>query len=510
MTKFRTINTTPFKFDTENVNPRFSKSKIYVMYHGENRNKSEIGKDSVDRNLYTIKNIPIVGEFKITENKDGNFGGHGGKIEIADGDIKYVHTTKPIGVIPETAVLSWEMVEDANGIEKEYLVVDGAYFWNRYEDEINALKEDSFGQSMEIEITKGAFDKDKQLYVIDDFVFSALCILGIDKDGSGHVEPCFEDAKVITYSEVNQDAFRSEFNTMLKELKFSLSDEDISKKEVNTMLEKLLEKYSITKEQLEEKIANFSELSEEELTIKVEEVFGADEPEINQTLALEPEFGLDPETILDQIPDAKDEEKYILSYELSHEDVRSKLYNLLEAYVLMHSLGSRWDFWLASVYDDYFVAIGDKHNYKISYTKTDDVITLGDYVEVFVQYLTAEEKASLDSTQSEFELVKEELATLKEFKENSEKAEHVAQADKLFAESKLEESEYEDIKSDVHSFSLDQIEEKLFARVGRKAINGKNFSKTTQTKEVSIHIPVGNSENFHKEQHPRYGDLFND
>lgn len=49
-----------------------------------------------------------------------------------------------------------------------------------------------------------------------------LCILGIDKDGSGHVEPAFSDAKIITYS---KSELQDELSEMLKEFKYSLSND---------------------------------------------------------------------------------------------------------------------------------------------------------------------------------------------------------------------------------------------------------------------------------------------
>ena len=93
-----------YKFNITEKNPLFSDAKIYVMYHGENRNNSHISKEDVDRAINSIYNIPIVGEFIEDDNgeEDSNFGGHGGKLIIDDNGAKFIQTTKPMGVVPES------------------------------------------------------------------------------------------------------------------------------------------------------------------------------------------------------------------------------------------------------------------------------------------------------------------------------------------------------------------------------------------------------------------------
>lgn len=256
--------------DLEKVNPLFSRAKIYVMYHGENRNNSSISKEAVERSLHTIKNIPIVGEFKVSEDGEGNFGGHGGRMEIDDDGIRYIDTTKPIGVIPNDAEVYWTTVLDEKEREREYLVVEGAYLWNRYYDEVATLKEDNFGQSMEIQITDGSWDEERDIFTINEFIFSALCILGIDKNGEGHVEPAFEDAKIIAYS-LDKDSFKEEFKTMLEELNFSMNDD--GEEVENDMLEELLEKYSLTVEDLKGKEIEYKEMAEKDLEEVIKKEF---------------------------------------------------------------------------------------------------------------------------------------------------------------------------------------------------------------------------------------------
>lgn len=199
----------------EKMNPLFSTCNVRVLYTGVNRNGSSISQDVVDKSLYSIYNLPIVGEF--IENKD-DFGGHGGKIEITDSEVKYIRTTIPYGTVPESAKVYWEDVEENNGTINKYLNIEGALLWTgRYQEALKVIEEGR-PQSMEIEVNDGIYNQNK-IYEITDMVFSALCILGED------VEACFESANISTYS-LNKDKFKQEFKQMMDELKFSLNKEN--------------------------------------------------------------------------------------------------------------------------------------------------------------------------------------------------------------------------------------------------------------------------------------------
>ncbi|AKQ08536.1 hypothetical protein PQE66_gp221 [Bacillus phage PBC2] len=226
----------PINSEVKQVNPLFSTCKVRVLYTGKNRNMSIIPREAVDKAMPTIYNIPIVGEF-LVENQD--YKGHGGKLDLDT--YKFLHTTKPYGVVPESATYEWETVKGADGTVREYLTINGCYLWTgRYEETFSVVNKGK-GQSMEIEVTNGEWVEEEEAYRIDDFIFSALCILGDD------VEPAFEDANIVGYS-LNKDSFKQEFSEMLNELKVSLNE---NKEVIDLTLQELLEKYSITVDELE-------------------------------------------------------------------------------------------------------------------------------------------------------------------------------------------------------------------------------------------------------------------
>ncbi|MGA9219594.1 MAG: hypothetical protein WBZ57_00210 [Pseudomonas graminis] len=423
--------------DVKQVNPLFSTCKVRVLYTGRNRNMSIITKDAVEKALPTLKNIPIVGEFSETNN---DYKGHGGAIDLDS--YKYIHTTKPYGVVPESATYEWEDVKGADGAIRQYLTIDGCYLWTGRYEEAFSVVEKGKGQSMEIEVTDGRWDESQEAYQIDNFIFSALCILGDD------VEPAFEDANITAYS-LDKDSFKQEFTAMLSELKSSLEE-----KEVNAMLKELLAKYSVTMEDLTAKGLDFSEISEEELEAKIIE-------------ALEIEVEI--------------EEEVVVETEVVEEEIVSELADVeLEVEIETEV---------------------EETEVEIETEVTDAEVVVEEEVEE--EAVVTVDVEALQSRITELEGQLEELDSLREFKLNVEKADHEAKAQKLFNDFQLTVEDTEGL--DVHKFSVEEIEEKCYAILGRKMAK-KNFSKNKED-EGNIRLPLGNEGN--QEESPKpYGGLF--
>lgn len=254
------LNSKMINFEiTESLSPLFSKARVTVMHHGENPNRSSFDKWDVEKAVPSLKNIPIVGYFS---EEDENFGGHERSLVVEDDKLVVKTKTVPIGVVPESAVFSWENIVDKDGIQREYLVIDNALIWNRDEKLVSALSTDDFGQSMEITVNE--YYNHNGIDYITDFYFTALCVLGIDKNGAGYVRPAFNDAKVQTYSK--DDSLTESMQNMFKDLKFALNEiETIEKGEPKLKLEDLLAKFSLTEEELSAKVKNYAEIPVEEV-----------------------------------------------------------------------------------------------------------------------------------------------------------------------------------------------------------------------------------------------------
>lgn len=250
MKKLNIIKAETISFDT-----LFVPAEIYVMYVGYNRKGMYISKESVERSIHTLANIPIVGQY---DEYNQNFLGHQTALGVTlDGDLKYERGTIPLGLVPESFTHRWEEVIHSDGTVREYLVVS-ALIWNRDLDITKDLLFNNYGQSMEIAIDRSI---NKNGYVeVQDFHFEALCVLGIDKGQGGHVEPAFEGAKIEVFSQ--EGIYLSNVEKMLRDFQqYTLNERGM---ELN--LEEALAKFNVSKEKLLEVAPNHQELSEEELS----------------------------------------------------------------------------------------------------------------------------------------------------------------------------------------------------------------------------------------------------
>lgn len=198
------------------INPLVSNCQIKVLYVGENRNRSYISKEVAEDMAKSLRGTPIVGYY-IEDKQD--FGDHGEQLVI-DGEGFHFNTlTKPYGFVAPDAKVWFQDFEDMDerGIKttRTYLVTDG-YLWTGQFEECRSLLTNAKSQSMELDSEtlngewSNAVNNNYELFIINDAIFSKLCILGDD------VEPCFEGASIApkTY---NLD-FQKTLFSMVKDL----------------------------------------------------------------------------------------------------------------------------------------------------------------------------------------------------------------------------------------------------------------------------------------------------
>lgn len=198
------------------INPLVSNCQIKVLYIGENRNRSYISKEVAEDMAKSLRGTPIVGYY-IEDKKD--FGDHGEQL-IIDGEGFHFNTlTKPYGFVAPDAKVWFQDFEDMDerGIKttRTYLVTDG-YLWTGQFEECRSLLTNAKSQSMELDSEtlngewSNAVNNNYELFIINDAIFSKLCILGDD------VEPCFEGASVAPKA-YNLD-FQKTLFSMVKDL----------------------------------------------------------------------------------------------------------------------------------------------------------------------------------------------------------------------------------------------------------------------------------------------------
>lgn len=201
------------------VNPKISKCEIKVLYVGGNRNMSYISKEVAREMAQTLPGVPIVGHY--IESKE-DFGDHGQQVIIDDEGIKFNTLTTPYGFVAPDAKIWFQKFEEAdefgNTEIREYLMTEG-YLWTEQFKECKRVIEQGNPHSMELDENslKGYwstdYNKGIEFFIINDAIFSKLCILGED------VEPCFEGS-TITAPDVsaqfslNKDFHRTLFSMM--------------------------------------------------------------------------------------------------------------------------------------------------------------------------------------------------------------------------------------------------------------------------------------------------------
>jgi hypothetical protein len=513
--------------ESEKVNPLFTKVKIHVAYDGENRNGSYISRETFNKAANSAKFCPIIGEW--SESLE-DFRGHGGKIEVTDDSIKFVQTTMPYGCIGDEEP-TWESVEDENGDVREYFTLTG-YVWQSRYPELESLIANAKSHSMEVEIVNGKYSTigGKKLYAIEDMVFSGFCILGDD------VEPCFENSTISAFS-LNKEQFKEEFKQMMAELKFSLHKGDFKinqqpQKGGKNMeeLQKLLEKYSLTLEDLTSKEINHEEFSLEELETKIQEVFKEEEPAVEPVV----EFTLTAEQMEDEL------KRGLCMMETIQEEWWDEVYSY-PRYSYVDAMPEQMvvvaydckdcvlvGFNYAMENEKVEIDVASAVRYKVNFVPMDlggegmdafsrnfTSLSVVDHKikvkegELTKQFQTEKESAqeTLDKAYADFAKLQEDYSKLEEsakeleqFKLKTIQSEREQAETELFerfsAGFGLTEEDMASIKEKKSQFSIEELEEKLFALAGRKKLS---FSKVPETKPIRFQLPNDNKPSSDKE-----------
>ena len=277
---FATIDSPEFiNLQPLDINPLMSSCEIKVLYVGENRNRSYITKEVATEMSKTLRGAPIVGYYR--QDKE-DFADHGKKVTIDDQGIKFECMTVPYGFVSPDAKVWFQKFEDVddlgNTVVREYLMTTGFLWTGQFPECKGAVEGDGKPHSMELDgnSLNGEWSKnineDMEFFIINDAVFSKLCILGED------VEPRFEGSS-ITAPKVSStfnldDNFKQTLFNMMQDLKFAL--EGGQEKMVLENTEKTLDK---TNESVVTEFENVSEGQSENSDVTAQTEFEKKEDE---------------------------------------------------------------------------------------------------------------------------------------------------------------------------------------------------------------------------------------
>ena len=511
--------------------------KLKSCHTGKNRNKSGITDDNMNKYKYTFKGRPILGAIYKTDTGEYEFRAHDMEI-IDDGeDIEYIE--QPIGVISQTEepYLEYDKKEDKN-----YLMVSGTIFadYSRAAEILERRR--TCKCSVEIAVEELSYNCDDDYLSIDKFRFSGVTILGYEQDGVTEIQEGMKGSKITIddFSEKKNSMFSADCQNKLIETleKLNMTLESFNNKthsekggeKVMNKFEELLAKYGKTADEV---TFEYENLSDEELEVAFKEAFEGD----NGDDATNPDgdgadegndtgdgndsddgnngddtgdgndgeaSGNDGEDEGSEEHEGQSDDKFVLKYELSHDDIRSALYGLLAA----ESDEDYYYTWILEVFDDKFIYQDYMENkfYRRGYSKDGENVALDENkVEVFNEWLSQAEKDALDALKADY-------ATLKAFKETYDasviKAQKTEILDKVEYECLVENEEFAKLRTDMDKFSVEEISTKADLIFAAHMKSKMEFSANDEGKKKPV--VIGFSVETKKEKKKAYGNLFKD
>ena len=456
---------------------RFTKVKIFVLHTGLNLNNSIFTKESVEDAIPSIFNTAILGFIEENDNGDSDFSNHRTGLEIKNDKIKVTYKGHAYGVIPESCNPRWEDKVCEDGITRTFLVVDGL-LWNKFEDSKEIYDRDLYkDQSMELsEEYSGSFDNDGH-FVFEKFYFDGCCAL------SNGVQPAMKGASI----EVNfaLDEIKSkleQFNSFFNNQSSNDVDNTNNSEEGGNTLAEEIKNNEIAEDVVEEVIVDETVENEAENTDT--------EETIDENVSSESEVeNAETETV---------DETVATEFSVTYLQKREALQNALSGSVEKDENGevvSGVNYWVSD-FDDTYVYVekytwgnGDSDTehgrFAYSFDDANIVATInGDFEKMIVTWVTVEENERLNAERTEYErLVNFEKDILATNRKNEVKAVF----DK-FDERLVDVEGYSDLKANYGDMSIEDIEDKCFAMVGK--ITTKFSSKKKNDSVVKLDFEV--------------------
>lgn len=508
------VVSTPANFEvSDNDMPGMLKLKFKVCHTETNRNGSHISKENMEAAMPTLRYRPVLAYIHQLDDGTYDFYAHNMTIvEDKNGDEKIVYIEKQVGCF--TADEPWLEYDSEN--DKTY-VNAYAVIPEEYTEAASIIQRKNGSKvSCELVINELSYNVKEKYLDLTDFYFGGCTLLGCDEHGQEIGEGMLGARADITDFCQQEPVFnyQEKLVEILGKLDSTLSNFNKNNtkgvKEEMGHFEELLEKYGFTAEELDFDYAN---MSDEDLDAAFEEFknkkYDDDNPDAGD--GTDPAEGADPtddgqESEEDSEEDDDETKKkganFVKTFqvEISHEDIRYALYNLLGEYE--EADNERYGIYV--VYDNYFIMQGWFYGkfYKQGYAIDGENVSLeGERTELFQMLLTESEKLAVDKLRGDYADLEAKYNELKTFKDNYDAAEQKAAKDAIFAdeayESIRESDEFKTLMSDAEKYSVEDIQNKCdllfaasikktqFAAKDNKAHSlGFNFSKKEDKKSA--------------------------
>ena len=529
----------PTTFEVDNTvddNHRgMMKLKFRIFHTGLNRNKSYVSKESAEKAMNTIADRPVLAAIHQLDDGTWDFEGHEMEIVKDDkGNEELIYIESQVGSFSSEPAF-WE--HDDN-LDKDY-VCAYAYISEEYTRACEIIRSKQGSKnSCELFIDELSYNAKEKYLELNDFYVNASTLLGSRDDGTEIQEGMEGSRADIADFSVKNNSVKFDKDEklieLLENLNKTLSNFNKEQSSVQTLskeggndknmdkFNELLEKYGKTAEDID---FEYEDMTDDELEAKFEEVFG--KLEDNSTSEPSNDEGTDDGDESEENPEVKEDnacggggsgstkkkkknsiecsytvKDEVKTFEVSLQD---KIYSIQD---LVNQTYAEADntYYGVSVFNSYVIMCDywSGRYFKQSYTDENDVYTLtGDRVEVFAEFVTADEQKELESMRSNY-------ASLKEFKENAEKNELHAKREEILNSEKYEAvsdtEAFKELVKNMDNYSLEELEKEakiIFADNFNMETFAAHTEKTQKNSTVKVFANVNKSK-----KDSRYGNLF--
>ena len=518
--------------ETDDNHRGMLKLKIKIFHTLLNRNKSFISKESAEKAMKTIPDRPVLAALHQLESGEWDFAGHEAEIvEDENGNEEFKYIESQVGSFSSEPAF-WE---HDNELDKDF-VCAYAYISREYTKACEVLeRKNGTKNSCELCVDKFNYNAKEKYLELEDFYVSGSTLLGCTINGETEIQEGMQGSRadIVDFSvennsvKFNKDEKLVEILDRLNETlsKFNINNNNSKeggKSEKMTKFEELLTKYNKTVEDI---TFEYENLSEEELSAKFEEEFGkcggdskkkkcetdtdkSDDLEDDATKKDNACGNSDKKKKCDEDDSVKDDnacgggskkKKNTVEYSVTVDGATKTFEVSLEEkidalYRLVNETYSEADntYYGVTVYENYLVMIDYWSNryYKQSYAFDGDNCSLtGDRVEVYAEFVTADEQKELETMRSNYSSISEKLAKYEEAEEIADKM--TVFSDEAYSKY-LDTEEFKSLmaKDTLKKFTKDELIEKADAALGKLNRTHQTFSmsanKTEDKKENKI------------------------
>lgn len=527
---------------TEGLTPFVSRA-----FHDHiNLNKSEIKEQDFKDNLPSSNLRPILAHI-VKDEKTGelDFGSHDSHVEKVteideDGKEftveKVVYDEQPIGVI-DGSKTSIEYDEEA----KVNRAILHGYLYNEYcQDAIDILnRRGTVDCSVELVIRQMSMDGKTKSLVLNDFYVAGLTLLSAKtKPGMAgsnfKIEDFSLESKTFDFekqliemqAKLNELEARFNINNSMKGGKATVEIKD------NKNFEEVTETEKVTETEVTTDEVTVSEEESEKTVDKTSEENSVEEKETDEVTTEEVEESADEDTEVKEDnacggggsgskkkkKNSSEESQTNTTVECSYTvngeskkfavSLQEKIYAIQD---LINATYAEADntYYGVSVYEDYVVMCDywSGRYFKQSYTSENDNYSLvGDRIEVFAEFVTADEQSKLDDMRSNYSSIVEELNTYKSAEVYADKM--TVFDDEAYADY-LETDEFKALMSDesVNQYSKEELAEKADATLGKLVKKNRSFSYSENNEKKSNKVNFNLKPDVQKKS-KAYGTLF--